>query len=168
MLLQLAEPAIRAESEGLLGHAWRGVAAKVGQETKRRQASTAFAALYDERQPERAEPHDEDSKQDKEGRPHRQEGENERIGNDGSTPVHDDQDRRDKPDNTDENRDESSQDSAVTCSGGREEVCMCIARGEIYYSVPEEQSFYLTFARTGRQCAQRRHKNLVPSRWERQ
>lgn len=167
MLLQLAEPAIRAESEGLLGHAWRGVAAKVGQETKRRQASTAFAALYDEQQPERAEPHDEDSKQDKEGRPHRQEGENERIGNDSSTPVHDDQDRRDKPDNTDENRDESSQDSAVTCSGGREEVCMRIAR---------VRRFTVLFLRCRASAlpllglgvnALSGGTRIVPSRWER-
>lgn len=47
--LQLGEPAIRADCQGLLGRAWRSIAMKMEQEAKHRQASTAFKALYDEK-----------------------------------------------------------------------------------------------------------------------
>lgn len=59
----MAEPAIRAESEGLLGRAWRGIAAKNGQDVKRRQTAIAFAVLYDEQQTESKEQCDEDNTQ---------------------------------------------------------------------------------------------------------
>lgn len=45
-MLQLAEPAMQAECEGLCGRAWQSVAAKKRREVKYRKASTAFEALY--------------------------------------------------------------------------------------------------------------------------
>eukprot|EP00903_Cladosiphon_okamuranus_P019584 g18012.t1 len=104
---QLAAPAIRAETEGLMGRAWRGIAAKIGQEARRRQASMAFDALreIDER-------HDEDKKNDT----------GEKIqgawgckgqNDDGSTRLQD-QDSRNEPDNTVKIRDKSLHHSTVT------------------------------------------------------
>eukprot|EP00752_Nemacystus_decipiens_P002249 g2131.t1 len=114
-VVRLAKPAIRAESEGLLGRAWRGVAAKAGQAAERRRASTAFAALYKEQQSE--EINDDESKQDEEKSSRQEEGGRQPT-DDGSTPLPGDQDRRDKPDTTHESRDELSHDLGVTYPGG--------------------------------------------------
>lgn len=62
--LQLAEPAIRADCEGLLGRAWRSTAMKIEQGAKHRQASTGFKALYDEEKKEVNGRHIADSQQE--------------------------------------------------------------------------------------------------------
>lgn len=49
---QLSEPAVRAESEGILGRAWRSVASEALKERKRREDTIVFAALSD---PDKAE-----------------------------------------------------------------------------------------------------------------
>lgn len=63
MPLQLAEPAIRADCEGLLGRAWQSIATNIQEEVKQRQASTALKALYDEIKTEDNKQHKAGSKQ---------------------------------------------------------------------------------------------------------
>ena len=103
-----------------MGRAWRGVATKVGQEAKRRQASTAFAALYDEQQPKNAERHGEYIKQGEDELIQREKSDQERVND--KTYVTCDQDCRDKPESTHESRDELTHNLAVTYPGRQGEV----------------------------------------------
>lgn len=117
-----------------MGRAWRGVSAKIGREGKQRQASKAFSALYDEQQTEREKRQDEDSKKDTTECTQREEGHKER--NDGSTHGGGGQDRRDKPDNTDESRDGPLHDSVVTTLESQVWVVASLARGLLKQSHP--------------------------------
>lgn len=168
---------MRAESEGLLGRAWLGIAAKIGHEAKRRQAAMAFDALYDKQQTEGEERQDEDDNQSKSrtGGTEQHKEHSKRI--QGAENKHDkaertlrkeddesklrgEQGRQARPNNNDENRDELPHVSAVTNPEDRREViaslvlCPFICFHSLYCLLRMYNCFYLPFARTAKYYSQ--------------